>query len=155
MVVDDLNVFVDSISNYFQVTSEQSARVGTPFLTEDATPHISDYTGIISISGNYRGAVFFSAPERMLMRLLRELGLMSTQESQLLDLAGEISNTLSGNARRKFGKNFKIMPPSNHRGNTTKMPNSELKKIFIIPIEWSELTANLIISLESESEVVH
>ena len=85
MIADDLDVFVNSVDDYFKVSCVAPATVGTPFLTTDATQYMRDYTGQISISGNYRGSVFFSAPERMLMRILRDLGLVCTQENKLMD----------------------------------------------------------------------
>ena len=112
MISEKIDVFVEGIENYFKVSCGTPARVGTPFLTSNADVYIDDYTGIIGIAGNYSGSVFFSAPERMLMRILRDLGLMCTKEANLLDLVGEISNILSGNARRSFGSKFNILPPS-------------------------------------------
>ena len=154
MIADDLDVFVHSIDNYFKVSCDSPARVGTPFLTTNASEHMADYTGCITISGNYRGAVFFSAPERMLMRILRELGLVSTQHSKLMDLVGEISNILSGNARKEFGEDFNIMPPKNFHGSGSNAPHTNVKKIFVIPIEWHELTANLIVNLETDDTLM-
>lgn len=154
MIADDLDVFVNSIDNYFKVSCDSPARVGTPFLTTDASQHIADYTGCITISGNYRGSVLFSAPERMLMRILRELGLVSTQHNKLMDLVGEISNILSGNARREFGENFNIMPPERFHGVGKSAPIADIKKIFVIPIEWHELTANLIVNLETDDSLM-
>ena len=107
---------------------------------------------MIQISGNYRGAVFFTAPERMLMRILRDLGLVSTQENRLIDLVGEISNILSGNARKVFGEQFSIMPPRAFHGGRSGAPHADVNKIFIIPIEWNELTANLIVNLDHQNE---
>lgn len=152
MVADNLDVFVESIDNYFKVTCVSPAKVGTPFLTTDADKYIEDYTGMIQISGNYRGAVFFTAPERMLMRILRDLGLVSTQENRLIDLVGEISNILSGNARKVFGEQFSIMPPRAFHGGRSGAPHADVNKIFIIPIEWNELTANLIVNLDHQNE---
>lgn len=87
------------------------------------------------------------------MKILRELGLVSTQKNKLLDLAGEISNTLTGNARKKFGENFKIRPPKTFYAEHKIAPTSALETIFIIPIEWNNLTANLIIDLQAEKKL--
>lgn len=148
MISENLDVFVEGIENYFKVSCGTPARVGTPFLTSNADGYIGDYTGTIGIAGNYSGSVHFSAPERMLMRILRDLGLVCTKEERLLDLVGEISNILSGNARRTLGSSFYIMPPNAYHGAYSLGFSSEDKNIVIIPIEWNNLTASLILSVE-------
>lgn len=147
MKAQELAVFVNSISNYFTVTTDETAKVGTPFLSSDIGSYINDFTGVIRITGNYKGSVFFSAPSRMLMHCLRSLGLSTTQDSKLLDLVGEISNTVSGNARSELGEGFLISTPTMIQGTADGHVESELVKNYIIPIEWHMLTANLIVNI--------
>jgi len=148
MQAQDLAIFVDGIANYFSSTTATDANVGTPFLSKEVNSYISDYTGIIGISGNKKGSIFFSAPGRMMMHVLSGMGLISTKDSKLMDLVGEICNTVSGNARREFGEDFNISVPVTFQGKPEKVAVSEVANIYVIPIEWKQLKANLIVNLE-------
>jgi len=147
MKANELAVFVNSIANYFKVTTGETAVVGSPFLSTSVDTYVSDFTGEITVFGCYEGSVFFSAPRRMLGRCLRSLGLISTKDSKLRDLVGEISNTISGNARSEFGSNFGISPPSTTQGAVQSDSISNTANIYVIPIEWHGSTANLIVNV--------
>lgn len=147
MQADDLAVFVDGISNYFSSTTGVDATVGTPFLSKEVNSYISDFTGVIGISGNRKGSIFFSASKRMLMHVLNGMGLISTKDTKLMDLVGEISNTVSGNARSSFGQDFNISVPIAIQGKPENMQVSEVANIYVIPIEWKQQRANLIVNL--------
>lgn len=149
MQASDLTVFVDGIANYFSATTGTEASVGTPFLSKDVNTYINDYTGIIGISGNKKGSIFFSAPSRMVSHVLQGMGLISTKESKLMDLVGEICNTVSGNARREFGEEFNITVPLTIKGKPQDMAVSDVASIYVIPIEWESQRAHLIVNLES------
>ncbi len=144
----NLTVFVDGIANYFNSTTSSEASVGTPFLSKDVNDNISDFTGVIGISGNHKGSIFFSAPRRMLSHVLSSMGLISTKDDKLMDLVGEISNTLAGNARREFGENFNITVPITLQGKPDGLSVSEVASIYVIPMEWEGMRANLIINIE-------
>ncbi|MBX2850070.1 MAG: chemotaxis protein CheX [Acidiferrobacterales bacterium] len=111
MIEDNMQVFIDSIVNYFTQVSDKKVEVGSPYLLEDNQVIISDYTGVISISGLYEGCCYFTAPRAMLKYLVLALGEIDTSETMLLDAVGEVANTLSGNARREIGKEFIISVP--------------------------------------------
>ena len=81
-------------------------------------------------------------------RVVQCMGLSSTREEKLMELVGEVCNTVSGNARREFGENFNITVPITIKGKPENFAVSEITNIFIIPIEWSRLRANLIVNLE-------
>ncbi|GAA6139108.1 hypothetical protein NBRC116583_28550 [Arenicella sp. 4NH20-0111] len=148
MQSEDLAVFVDGIANYFNSTTEHEASVGTPFLSKEVNSFISDFTGIIGISGNRKGSIFFSAPKYMLVHVLSGMGLISSKDAKLMDLVGEICNTVSGNARREFGEDFNISVPITIQGKPEEMGVSEVANIYVIPIEWQQQRANLIVNLE-------
>ena len=62
MKEESLEVFIDGLTNYFDKTTESLASVSTPFLIQDVNQYLSDFTGIISISGTTK--VRFSLPRR-------------------------------------------------------------------------------------------
>lgn len=144
-----LEVFVDGVVNYFNTISAKPAQVGTPFLINNINSYLMDFTGIIGISGNQKGSVFFTAPKSLLVHLLRDLGIMSIRDEKLMDLVGEVGNTISGNARREFGDQFLLSVPLVLKGKSDDIAIAKTVEIYVIPIVWRHAKANLIINLES------
>jgi chemotaxis protein CheX len=143
----NLEVFIDGLTNYFDKTTGTEAKVSTPFLIQDVNKYLSDYTGIIGISGNYKGSVFFTAPKRMIIKLISEIGLMTTRDDKLMDLVGEVSNTIAGNARSVFGDQFMLTTPIVLQGKSEQLRVSSVASIYVIPVVWKGMNAHLIINL--------
>ncbi len=53
----DLQIFVAGAQHYFNQIGAEAVSVGTPYLIEAREKVIYDYTGVIGISGRYRGCV--------------------------------------------------------------------------------------------------
>lgn len=145
-----LAVFVDGVSNYFDVSTDTPAEIGTPFLIQDINRYLDDFTGIIGISGNHKGSVFFSAPRILLVKLISAMGILTTQDEKLMDLVGEVSNTISGNARREFGDQFMLSVPIVLQGRSDNVRITDVASIYVIPIVWRSMKAHLIINLNEE-----
>ena len=145
---ENLSIFVDALSNYFATTTEYKADVGTPFLIKNINEYLDDYTGIIGISGNHHGSVFYSTPKPMAVHLLSEMGTMSCVDSTLMDLVGEVCNTIAGNARREFGEEFLLTVPIVMQGKGENIAVSKVASIYVIPIVWRGSKSHLIINLQ-------
>ncbi len=143
----EVSVFVDSVLHYFTTTVQQVAECGTPYLALGRTPEISDYTGMIRISGQREGVVFFTAPKSMLCVMLMRMQETDMSHDNLCDLVGEIANTLSGNARRDFGPQFKISVPSIVCGREAEVAYPANTRPIVIPIEWRTYRARLVVCL--------
>ena len=144
----DLQVFIDGTKHYFDQSSTEPVSVGTPYLSNDVSEVINEFTGIIGVSGRRKGSVFFSAPETMLKALLRSLGETEDGESFYCDLVGEVANTISGNARKAFGAEFMISVPIVVVGSAQRISNPEHLRSFVIPMRWNDIDAFLVICLE-------
>jgi chemotaxis protein CheX len=144
----EVTVFLESVLNYFSTTVQQAAVCGTPFLAIDRIPELSDFTGMIKISGKYHGLVAFTAPKGMLCVMLMRMQETDMCHENLCDLVGEITNTFSGNARRDFGSQFHISVPtvSVGRKNTLELP--EGAHPIVIPISWRNHSSSLVICLQ-------
>jgi chemotaxis protein CheX len=144
----DVGVFVTGVLNYFGNAVQQAALCGTPHLALSERPEISDYTGVIRISGKRTGVVAFTAPKSMLSVMLMRMQETDMSHDNLCDLVGEIANTLSGNARRDFGHQFQISVPAviSGRGGTVEYPPAS--RPIVIPIEWRNYHARLIVCLQ-------
>ncbi len=56
--------------------------------------------------------MYFTAPKAMLTVLLMKMQENDFSHETMRDLVGEVANTISGNARRDFGRDFVISVPS-------------------------------------------
>jgi chemotaxis protein CheX len=142
-----IRVFIDGATNYFRHTSDKDVRVGTPYLIENTKPVAFDYTGIIGVSGPVRGTVYFTAPKILLTHLLLSLGESDTSTLNILDVVGEVANTISGNARSEFGHEFMISVPVMIEGAPDSIHLSQDSRSYVIPIYWKAYSAAVVVCL--------
>ncbi|HEY2275939.1 MAG TPA: chemotaxis protein CheX [Steroidobacteraceae bacterium] len=141
----ELKTFVEGTTSFFAVAAQQPASIGSPYLLE-GLPAVHEYTGVINISGKREGVVMFTAPKAMLTVLLMKMQENDFSHETMRDLVGEVANTISGNARRDFGRDFVISVPSVLSGKP-KIPQKPGLRSFIIPINWRSHSAKLVVSL--------
>jgi chemotaxis protein CheX len=108
---------------------------------------VHDYTGVIDISGKREGIVYFTAPRAMLTVLLMKMQETEYSHETMRDLVGEVANTISGNARRDFGRDFVISVPSVLSGEDAAIPVAAQIRPFVIPINWRSHSAKLVVAL--------
>jgi chemotaxis protein CheX len=144
-----IRVFTNAVKHYFAQVAGEAVAIDTAFLAEDGNPVCYDYTGLISVSGDFRGCVYFSAPRVMLRHLLIAHGESDHREEHLLDLVGEVANTFSGNAREYFGPSFAISPPLAVSGRPDCLDYHEVhERPFVISITWKAYTAAIAVCVE-------
>lgn len=143
-----LQVFIDGVVRFFEHTNDKNVKVGTPYLVENDKPAAYDMTGIIGISGPYRGCVYFTAPRILLKHLLLSIGETETTNEYLFDLVGEVANTISGNARSSFGHEFMISVPAMIEGAPGHIHLPKNMRSYVIPIYWKAYHAAVVICLE-------
>jgi len=143
----EIGVFVNSVLHYFDTTVQQAAECGTPYLAIGRSPDVSDYTGMIRITGKRDGVVFFTAPKSMLCVMLMRMQESDMSHDNLCDLVGEIANTLSGNARRDFGHQFNISVPSVVHGKAATVDYPPATRPIVVPIAWRTYNARLVVCL--------
>ena len=144
----DLQVFIDGTMHYFKQASQEAAIVGMPYLLDTSVTICYDYTGIIGISGRRKGCVYFTAPGIMLTHLLTCLGEPEINSENHCDVVGEVANTISGNARQSFGREFMISVPVVLQGEPERIKLPKDIRSFVIPLSWRQNEAALVISLE-------
>jgi len=143
----ELRVFIDIVSQYFERQTGRLPEIGSPYLGEPNALPIYDFTGVIGISGERQGCVYFTAHRDLLRQLLLHVGESDVSDNNLCDLVGEIANTISGNARRHFGANFMISVPVVVAGNARSIQVPRDVKAYILPLRWHKLEAAMIASL--------
>lgn len=151
MVEKALDTFINSIINYFRNTYNIDVSIGSPYLISDASELSGDYTGVIKISGEYDGSCYFSTPKTLLQQVLESLSINaqidSNSDQVLGDIAGEIANTLSGNARADLGEDFIISIPKVYQGKSAIEALTDSHRTYAIPINWSDEKAFLGLTL--------
>ncbi|MFK7887185.1 MAG: chemotaxis protein CheX [Gammaproteobacteria bacterium] len=147
MNAQDLSVFIDGALHYFSQISGDAADVGTPYLMNTREPAARGYTGIIGVTGDKKGNVYFSASQLLVKHLLSSMGEDDMSHDNLCDAVGEVANTISGNARKFFGKEFMISAPVVVTGQSEKIAVPEEVRSYVVPITWRGHEAGLVISL--------
>jgi chemotaxis protein CheX len=142
-----LNILAASVIRYFNITTEIPAVLGTPFLGQD-DEHLSlDFSAVIGISGSYRGNIYYTAPRAKLHALLSILGEADLADDLCAELVGEITNTISGNAREELGMGFMISTPLLLSGVNQSVKPANKAPCFILPVEWNSFSSRLLITL--------
>lgn len=136
MKIEKLNVFITSVTAFFEQLGQKLNEIDTPYLNSNQHPITSDYTGVINITGPLKGAVYVSCPTMLLRELLSVLGEPDTSMALLKDLVGEIANTVAGNARTEFGSEFIISPPTVDISTTPVLFLPKERRSYIIPFYW-------------------
>jgi chemotaxis protein CheX len=145
---EDIQVFITCARRYFHSIDASSPLViEPPFIKEQLGPFL-EYTGIILISGRAEGVVCFTTNSDLLRQILAELHDEPKDENAVRDLAGEIANTLSGNAREEFGKNFRISVPVVVTGEEFDLPLPQRTRNYVVPLSWRNQHAYLLVCLE-------
>ena len=151
---DTARFFVWAVWNFFTTSTNIEAQVGAPFLCEAYDHH--DYTGIIGVSGNRKGTLFFTIGrdcmteliERGCQHIKRDTLDEETYEELVKDYTGEIANTVSGNVRNYLGEHFLISVPV-----VMAQPGEKIEPIgdqqgIVFPITWMEHNCSLILCFE-------
>ncbi len=147
MIEKKLQVFINSLVNYFAHTNDADVQVGSPFLTSSIHDIKADYTAMIAISGKYTGVCYFMAPKVLVKHLILSLGDDDMSDQMIEDTVGEVANTLSGNARKELGRDFIISVPKVIQGVPKDVPTDGDSRLYAIPFKWKAYSAMLGVSL--------
>lgn len=142
-------VFTDTVNSYFRELTGEESETGLPYLKNENQQILDDYTGMIGISGNRKGFVYFTGVRDLFGDLVKIILMIDDiTEPQIVDMAGEVANTISGNVRKVFGSDFMISVPAIIRGKPKDLLLPKDVPVFVIPIKWRAYKANIVIGLE-------
>ena len=140
-------VFISGVQHYFSQTCNEKVEVMPPYIL-DKELTLMDYTGVISISGNHSGRVYFTADQLLLRRILQNLGEPGSADPALLeDIAGEVANQISGNFRSKFGQHFIISTPTVYN-RPLGVNFDEKRATYVVPLIWRGEKACLVVDFQ-------
>lgn len=144
----ELRLFVDSVRNYFKKTTMKDADITSAFLgTGDVDGH--EFNGVVTFSGSYNGQIIVSMPKQLLRELLVMQKEVDLTDDNLLDIVGEIANTLAGNARKKLdgGDGLEISVPVKFQGNANSTRARVRQHPYIITLSWMKCPALVCIDI--------
>lgn len=144
----DIEIFIEGTKNYFLTNTERSVTVETPYIVSTEEIVVSNYTGIIGVSGERKGFVFVTAQKEMLRYLVLSLGETDATQDLIQDVIGEVANTISGNARRSFGPTFMISVPLIVEGQPKRIGSAKNVNGYLVPFRWNSFPFQLVVSLE-------
>lgn len=103
MNVEYINAFIESAINVLKVMAFIDANAGDPYLKKDSTAR-GDVSGIITFSGSITGSLALSFSESCILKIVSNmLGEdIKTVDSITKDAAGELTNMISGDARKRL-----------------------------------------------------
>ncbi len=144
-----VNTFIESLENYFAKLTKTAAQTSPPFVKSQEQLELNDCTGMIGISGNKKGFVYISGDLDMFEELIkRYVGLKNPSTNNMLDMAGELANVVSGNVRETYGKDFMISVPVVFRGKPEQLKFPDDVPIYVIPIKWNGFDARMVVGIK-------
>lgn len=147
-----LKVFSRSTMRYFDAVAGGGATLGTPYLGGDTESAGLGFSAVIGISGSYRGNIYYTASREKLRELLPLLGERTADDTLCSELVGEITNTISGNAREQLGGNFMISPPFMLQARPLSVHPTRGVPLYVLPIAWRQFSSRLLIALSKTPE---
>lgn len=142
-------VFIDSINHYFEQVTKEISKTGMPYIKEEKEEVLDDYVAMIGISGSRKGFVYVTGKDTLFRDLLSLiLKLDDPSSKQLMDMAGDIANTISGNVREVFGSDFMISVPAVIEGDVHHLSLPGIDPVYVIPINWKTHEFFVVIGLK-------
>jgi chemotaxis protein CheX len=148
MKESELQIFVDSLKKYFATNIGGDLSLEEAFHTASQDVPASDYTGIIGVSGDRQGCIYLTATKPMLGDILLAMGEPEIDVSLFNDVIGEITNTVSGNARKILGSGFMISVPVVVTGRPEHIHFPRNFDIGVVPFTWNKHKASLVVCLQ-------
>jgi len=111
-----INPFINATINVLETMAFMTVSPGKPFLKTDIVA-IGDITGIMGLTGVANGTVAVTFEADCILSIVSNMFGEDMKEinSEIIDAVGELTNMISGQARRELeemGKSFKAAIPS-------------------------------------------
>jgi chemotaxis protein CheX len=144
----ELQIFVDSLRYYFATNIGGNLEIAPAYHTESNDTPASEFTGIIGVSGDKQGCIYLTATRDMLGQVLLAMGEPEIDPGLFNDVIGEITNTVSGNARKVLGPGFMISVPIVVTGRPEYIHFPRNYDIGVVPFVWNGYKASLVVCLQ-------
>ncbi len=147
-----LKIFAKSITRYFDTVADGGAILGAPYLGGENESAGLGFSAVIGISGSYRGNVYYTATREKLNALLPSLGESNPDDNLCAELVGEITNTISGNAREQLGSGFMISTPFILEGRPLSVHTTKNTALYVLPVTWKHHSSRVLIAIYKDPD---
>jgi len=111
-----INPFIKATTDVLEIMAFVKVEAGTPYLKSDTLAK-GDVTGVIGLTGVTNGTISVTFQEECILNIVSNMfgEQMEELDSEIIDAVGELTNMISGQARKKLeaeGKVFKAAIPS-------------------------------------------
>ncbi len=111
-----INPFITATLNVLNTMAFIEVKAGKPFLKKENAAH-GDVTGVIGITGEANGTISVTFEEACILKVVSNMfgEEMTELDDEVTDAVGEITNMISGHARRELeekGRLFHAAIPS-------------------------------------------
>lgn len=145
----DIDVFINGFTNYFTLNlGSGKFQVGEVKEVDPSHSPALEITGIVGVSGSKKGCVYFTADRTTIAEVLRNIGEEDIDDDILKDMAGEITNTIAGNAGVHFGKEFQISVPVVVSGRPDSIYLPKYSSAYVIPAKWNDHAFSLVVCIK-------
>jgi chemotaxis protein CheX len=145
----DIQSFVEAVNSFFLQSTREKVEIRAAYLVEGGISATTfDLTSYITLSGDYTGRVYFSAPRAMVAHLLLSLHEPDRGEERLLDAVGEIANIISGNVRKHFGETMRISVPVSQTTGPDWLNSVVSPRSYVILVKWKQYGASVIVDIQ-------
>ncbi|OPY14097.1 MAG: CheY-P phosphatase CheX [Syntrophus sp. PtaU1.Bin005] len=142
MDVRFINAFLDATENVLKTMAFVEPKPGKPYLKKDNVAK-GDISGIIGLTGDLKGSLGLSFSEGCIVKIVSNMlgESMSGIDNDVKDAVGEITNMISGVARKKLeadGLNITAAIPTVVAGKSHSIVHVLGGPSIIIPFEIEE-----------------
>ena len=116
MDVKFINPFINATINVLETMAFMKVTAGRPYLKK-GNMAVGDVSGVLGLTGSANGTIAVTFEERCILAVVSDMfgETMSELNADIADAVGELTNMISGQARRELeemGKTFKSAIPS-------------------------------------------
>ncbi|MCP3941226.1 MAG: chemotaxis protein CheX [Desulfobacteraceae bacterium] len=116
MDVTLINPFINATLSVLETMAFITVTVGKPYVKKDNVA-VGDVTGILGLTGVANGTIAVTFEEKCILAIVSNMfgETMETLNEDITDAVGELTNMISGQARKELeviGKEFKAAIPS-------------------------------------------
>ena len=110
MDVKLVNPFINATINVLETMAFMTVDAGKPYLKKDDVA-IGDVSGILGLTGVANGTIAVTFEEKCILAIVSNMfgETMSELNSEIADAVGELTNMISGQARRELGEMGRVL----------------------------------------------
>ncbi len=104
-----INPFINATANVIETMAFMKIKAGRPYLKKDSVAK-GDVTGVIGLTGVANGTISVTFQERCILKIVSNMfdEEMKVLNEEIADAVGELTNMISGQARKELEETGKI-----------------------------------------------